>query len=94
MTLIVILFMMLVAAIAGIAIYFVSRTTQQLISEQSYERVRWVEEREQLMAERRYLNDRYLARHAAEAAALDRSQMPAEPRQDREPLARYVPEGL
>jgi len=87
-----------IVAIIGLSVILVLYTRsverQQSSAEarQSAERLRWAEERTLLFDQIRYLNDRFLAKHAGEAIAMDRvlRDTEQEPRQ-RVPL---LPEGL
>jgi len=60
---------------------------------QHLERMRWTVEREEMWGQMKYLNDRYLAKHAGEAVGMDRAQI-ANERPDRERTPHLVPEGL
>ena len=60
---------------------------------QHLERMRWTVEREEMWGQMKYLNDRYLAKHAGEAVGMDRAQRDHD-RPEREHTPHLVPEGL
>lgn len=61
--------------------------------EQAAERLRWANERKELFEQMKFLNDRYLARHAQDAVMMDRFPAEAIPREPRE-HRNLMPEGL
>ena len=66
---------------------------QFLIDTHAQERARWAAERKEFIDHFKYLNDRYLAKHAQDAVMMDRFPADAVPKEPREPRA-LIPEGL
>jgi hypothetical protein len=58
----------------------------------SRERAQWAAERKELMDHNRYLNDRYLAKHAQDAVMMDR--WPDDNKREKREVRQLIPEGL
>jgi len=74
-------------------LYSVKSERLQTEGRQHLERMRWTAEREEMWGQMKYLNDRYLAKHAGEAVGMDRAQRDND-RPEREHTPHLVPEGL
>ena len=92
-----ILVLVLSVIVAGLALYSAHKQLAQAEASHSFERIRWAEERASWTDERRWLNDRMIARHAGDVVAMDnaaaRRTAPTEPREERERIG-SMPEGL